>query len=103
MPTHCGRQTSTVLASFFLAMTLHPDVVKRAQDEIDHVVGNARLPDLDDRGSLPYVESVLTEVYRCAIPSHTRVLTERLARWNPPLYLGMFVFCLSIHSQSISG
>ncbi|EPS99055.1 hypothetical protein FOMPIDRAFT_1050962 [Fomitopsis schrenkii] len=65
--------TSTVLASFFLAMTLHPEVVRRAQDEIDRVIGNARLPDVDDRSSLPYVECVLTEVYR----------------WNPPLYLGV--------------
>ena len=48
-------------------MTLHPEVVKRAQDEIDRVVGNARLPDFDDRSTLPYVENVLTEVYRCVI------------------------------------
>lgn len=27
----------------------HPDILKRIQDEIEHVVGTGRLPELDDR------------------------------------------------------
>ncbi|KAH9834665.1 cytochrome P450 [Rhodofomes roseus] len=65
--------TSAVLATFFLAMTLRPEVAKKAQNEIDRVVGSARLPDFEDRTSLPYIECILSELYR----------------WNPPLYLGV--------------
>jgi hypothetical protein len=48
---------------FALAMVLYPDVQRRAQAEIDLVVGN-RLPTFEDRASLPYVESILRETMR---------------------------------------
>ncbi|KIL71215.1 hypothetical protein M378DRAFT_154710 [Amanita muscaria Koide BX008] len=47
-----------------MAMTLHPDTQKKAQEEIDCVIGKDRLPTLDDRPSLPYVEAVYREVLR---------------------------------------
>jgi cytochrome P450 len=47
-----------------LAMLLHPEVQVKAQAEIDEVIGRERLPDMDDRNSLPYVECVLKEVLR---------------------------------------
>ncbi|ELU43310.1 cytochrome P450 oxidoreductase OrdA-like, putative [Rhizoctonia solani AG-1 IA] len=37
---------------------------KAAQTEIDHIIGNNRLPKLSDRDSLPYVEAVYKEVLR---------------------------------------
>jgi len=58
------NNTVSALHSFFLAMVLNPDVQRRAQDEIDKIVGKDRLPTLADRGRLPYVEAVLKEVYR---------------------------------------
>ena len=45
-------------------MILHPHVFAKAQAEIDRVVGFDRLPDFQDRSLLPYVESVVKEVYR---------------------------------------
>ena len=45
-------------------MALHPDAQKKAQEEIDRVVGNQRLPDFHDRKSLPYTEAVYREVMR---------------------------------------
>ena len=45
-------------------MTLHPDVLKKAQNEIDSVVGNDRLPDYADRQNLPYVDALVKEVLR---------------------------------------
>ncbi|KAH9039121.1 cytochrome P450 [Lactarius pseudohatsudake] len=62
--------TSATLATFILAMILHPDVFAKAQAEVDRVVGSDRLPDFEDRSSLPYVESVVKEVYRwhCPVP-----------------------------------
>ncbi|KAH7910245.1 cytochrome P450 [Hygrophoropsis aurantiaca] len=56
--------TSSNLLTFMLAMVLYPQVQEKACAEIDAVVGNKRLPNFDDRPSLPYVEAVLREVIR---------------------------------------
>jgi cytochrome P450 len=45
-------------------MTLFPEVQKKAQAEIDAVVGNDRLPSFSDRSQLPYVEALVKEVLR---------------------------------------
>ncbi|KAF9818570.1 hypothetical protein IEO21_02675 [Rhodonia placenta] len=54
---------STILL-FILAMLHFPVVQKKAQAEIDAVVGSERLPHISDRPSLPYIRSLITEVYR---------------------------------------
>ena len=53
----------TVLISF-LMMALHPEVVKRAQREIDAVTDGVRLPTLEDRLQLPFIDCIVKEVYR---------------------------------------
>lgn len=45
-------------------MVRNPRVFKKAQQEIDRIVGNGRVPDHSDRDSLPYLECVLMEVFR---------------------------------------
>lgn len=45
-------------------MTCYPEVLKRAQEEIDRVVGTDRLPSFSDRSKLPYVEALLKETLR---------------------------------------
>lgn len=57
-------QTAIAMATFYLAMTLYPAVLKRAQEEIDRVIGDERLPSFADYGSLPYVTAILKEVLR---------------------------------------
>lgn len=54
----------------FLVLALHPDVVKKAQAELDNVIGNERLPDLSDEGSLPYICAFIKELLRwiCPLP-----------------------------------
>lgn len=47
-----------------LAMTRHPEILLRAQEEMDRVVGTERLPDLEDRASLTYLERIFNEVLR---------------------------------------
>ena len=49
---------------FILTMALHPHVQKRAQQEIDLVVGTDRMPTFEDRPSMPYIEALLREVLR---------------------------------------
>ena len=63
-------------------MTLHPDVQRRAQAELDAVVGPNRLPEHSDKPNLPYIEAIYKEVLRWApvlpfsIPHMTSVDTE---------------------------
>ena len=45
-------------------MALYPHVLKRAQEEIDIVIGNDRLPSFDDRENLPYINAICKEVFR---------------------------------------
>ncbi len=45
-------------------MVLHPDVQKRAQQELDAVVGSGRLPEFSDRASLPYLNALVKELLR---------------------------------------
>jgi len=50
-------------------MVRNSKVLKKAQDELDRVVGKDRLPDFSDRNNLPYIDAIVKEVIR----------------WNPPL------------------
>ena len=45
-------------------MVRNPEVQKKAQAEIDEVIGADHLPKLEDRPDLPYVECVMKEVLR---------------------------------------
>ena len=45
-------------------MVLYPEVQKKAQAEIDTIIGPNRLPDFGDRSSLPYINAVVKEVMR---------------------------------------
>lgn len=47
-----------------LAMTLNPEVQAKAKAEIQRVIGPDRLPSLEDREKLPYVEACIKETLR---------------------------------------
>lgn len=49
-------------------MITHPAVFKKAQHELDTVVGTDRLPTFDDRPNLPYLECIVSEVLRWGVP-----------------------------------
>ncbi|CCM01198.1 uncharacterized protein FIBRA_03246 [Fibroporia radiculosa] len=69
-----GSDTSvSTLHSFFLAMMCYPEVQKKAQAELDAVIGSDRLPNLGDRDSLPFINAICTELHR----------------WNPVNPLGV--------------
>ncbi|KAF8876786.1 cytochrome P450 [Gymnopilus junonius] len=59
--------------SFFYAMATFPEFQKKAQVEIDRIIGPERLPEYNDRESLPYVEAMYRELFR----------------WRPPGPLGV--------------
>ena len=54
-------------------MALHPEVQRKAQEQLDSVIGTDRLPNLDDVTALPYVEAIVKELFR----------------WHPVTPLGM--------------
>lgn len=45
-------------------MARYPAVFKRAQEEIDRVIGTDRLPSFKDRDSLPYINALCKEIFR---------------------------------------
>ncbi|TFK95438.1 cytochrome P450 [Pterulicium gracile] len=63
--------TVTSIMHFILAMALHPEAQKMAQEEMDRVVlSEGRLPTFEDRERLPYLEALLWETLRwgCPVP-----------------------------------
>ncbi|KAI0772313.1 cytochrome P450 [Trametes elegans] len=55
---------TAALGTFFLAMLMYPEIQRKAQAEVDKVIGRDRLPDFDDEASLPYVSAMVKEVLR---------------------------------------
>ena len=52
------------MMNFVLAMLLYPDVMRKAQAELDAVVGRDRLPTFEDRKNLHYIRAMVKEVLR---------------------------------------
>lgn len=78
-----GADTTTAAVyAFFLAMVLFPEVQKKAQSEIDAVVGSERLPTFADQPHLPYVNALVTEVLRW-----NSVVPIGMPRHQPNLFL----------------
>ena len=57
-------KTVSSMIYFFLALVLFPEAQRRAQEELDAVIGRDRLPTFDDRPHLPYIEAMCKELMR---------------------------------------
>lgn len=55
--------TIAAIVGFFLGLVMEPEVQRRAQAELDAVVGD-RLPTYEDRPRMPYLEGIVNEAYR---------------------------------------
>ncbi|KAF7359633.1 Cytochrome P450 [Mycena venus] len=96
-----GESTTwSALSVFVLAMVLHPECQLKAQEELDRVIGSARLPEFADRESLPYVECVYQEVFRWA-PGVPLGVPHRCMEDN--IYRGMMIPAGSIVYANIKG
>ncbi|KAK0480355.1 cytochrome P450 [Armillaria novae-zelandiae] len=76
--------TISALNEFVLAMVLYPEVYRKAQAEIDTVIGDSRLPSFEDMDSLPYLDAITREIHRhvsfiLSIPS---LLNDPSHRWG---------------------
>ncbi|TDL15533.1 cytochrome P450 [Rickenella mellea] len=54
----------SVSSGFMLAMVRWPEVQRKAQEEIDRVVGRSRFPVFADRANLPYTTAIVKETCR---------------------------------------
>ncbi|KAJ7065510.1 cytochrome P450 [Mycena amicta] len=74
--------TVSALGWFVFAMLAYPEVQRKAQAELDAVLGNGHLPTFEDQSSLPYVTALVKEVLRwrsvapIAIPHYVAVEDE---------------------------
>ncbi|KAI0066940.1 cytochrome P450 [Artomyces pyxidatus] len=59
-----SETTSAALAWWLLAVVTHPEAQRRAQTELDAVVGRGRLPTFADLPHLPYVSAMVKETLR---------------------------------------
>jgi cytochrome P450 len=57
-------QTDGSALALIYALATNPNVQRKAQQEIDHVVGRGRLPDFGDFEQLPYIQALIKEVGR---------------------------------------
>ncbi|KAJ3768549.1 cytochrome P450 [Lentinula raphanica] len=64
-----GVHSSSGIIQWFLALIpSHPEIARRAQEELDRVVGRERLPTAEDEPNLPYVRAIIKEVQRVHAP-----------------------------------
>src|SRR5579863_8460195 len=65
-----AETTATTLIWWALAMIAYPEIQKRAQDQLDVVVGRARPPTFSDAPNLPYIQALVKETlrWRAALP-----------------------------------
>ncbi|XP_050834547.1 cytochrome P450 1A4-like isoform X2 [Serinus canaria] len=55
---------ATALSWSLMYVALYPDVQKKIQEELDRTIGRERRPRLSDRGTLPYTEAFILEMFR---------------------------------------
>ena len=76
-------------------MIAHPEIQKRAQDELDAVVGRSRTPTFADAPNLPYIQAVIKETLRwrpvlpMAVP-HTTTEED----WYEGMFIPKGTLCL---------
>ncbi|KAI0731161.1 cytochrome P450 [Earliella scabrosa] len=64
-----GSDTTVItLTMLVLALVHHPEVLRKAQKQLDDAVGTERLPTFNDRSRVPYIDCILKEVLRWGTP-----------------------------------
>ncbi|KAF8909744.1 cytochrome P450 [Gymnopilus junonius] len=64
-----AETTAQTLFYFIQAMLLYPEVMHKAQEELDDVVGRGRVPTFEDQKDLPYIEALVKETLRWRTPA----------------------------------
>ncbi|CAL1714231.1 unnamed protein product [Somion occarium] len=98
-----GADTTAVFLRWFIAcMVTYPDIQKRAQQEVDEVIGLDKSPVLDDIEKLPYLRAIIKEVHRfrpitpTAVP-HSATADERVGDFLIPKGATIFMNVWAIY------
>uniref|UniRef100_A0A0W0G6J3 Putative cytochrome P450 n=1 Tax=Moniliophthora roreri TaxID=221103 RepID=A0A0W0G6J3_MONRR len=59
-----SETTSSFLRYLILLLVAFPEVQRKAQEEIDRVIGRNRLPTAEDFKNLPYIQALIKETHR---------------------------------------
>lgn len=81
--------TSNTLYAFVQAMLLYPDVQRYAQQQIDAVCGDSRLPSMHDQAELPYIRMLMKETLRWCPTTILGAVPH--AATNDDTYKGYFI------------
>ncbi|KAF4439159.1 cytochrome P450 [Fusarium acutatum] len=64
-----AETTASTLGFIILALITHPEVVKKAHEELDRVIGRDRFPTWTDEPNLPYIRAIIKEAHRWRVIS----------------------------------
>ena len=90
-------QSEAILNTFFFLMAIHPDIMRRAQEELDGFTNTTqRLPTFSDREKLPYSECLVKELYRYV------TYVRHISPWQFLISDGRELPVITRHSHSVS-
>lgn len=99
--------TKNTLIGFVQAMALFPEVVTKAHDELDQVVGDGRVPTIDDIKSLPYIRGIVKETLRwfpttvsAALP-HAATADDTIDGYDIPAGAGVLLAVWTVHNDPV--
>jgi len=97
-----GMETTAVSLCWTLLRLIHnPKIQQKLHDELDRVVGPNRLPDLEDRKSLPYLEATITEALRISsvgpVAMHKTTVDTSLQGYHIPKSTTVLINLWSLH------
>jgi coumaroylquinate(coumaroylshikimate) 3'-monooxygenase len=92
-----GGDTTAIAMEWALAEIIHnPEIMNRAQEELDRVVGTNRQVHESDLPNLPYLHTIILETFRLHPPSaltmgHLNVKNAQLLHYKIPANTNVFV------------
>ena len=98
-----GTETMSNTVEWAMAeLMLHPDVMQRAQDELDTVVSVHRLVQESDIPNLPYLQAIVKEVFRLHTPvplalPHQSTEAANVLGFYLPAHTHMILNLFAIH------
>jgi cytochrome P450 len=97
--------TKNTLIAFVQAMALFPEVVVKAHEELDRVVGDGSIPTVDDIKSLPYIRGIVKETLRwfpttvsAALP-HAATADDTIDGYDIPAGASILLAVWTVHND----